>query len=268
MKQPYNESVIRAFNIIEYLADCEDGVGLRTLARDLDIDASTAYRFLASLKELGYVRQDPDNSRYQLTLKFAWLSAKLLDKIQLRNVALPFLEELRAVTNETTHLAVLEDKQIVYVGKLDGHQPMQMRSRIGSRGYLHSTGLGRAILAHLPPPELEALLPRLEMRAMTKNTIIDMDAFHEELKQVREKGYVIDDEENEVGIRCVAAPVFDHLGGVTGAVSLSGWTITMTLDRATQLSADLLKTCAAISREMGYLDASAEVQRTSPNRKT
>lgn len=263
MKQPYNESVIRAFNIIEYLADCEDWVGLRTLARDLDIDASTAYRFLTSLKELGYVRQDPDNSRYQLALKFAWLSAKLLDKVQLRNVALPFLEDLRAVTNETIHLAILEDKQIVYVAKLDAHhQPMQMRSRIGNRGYLHSTGLGRAILAHLPLSELELLLPRLDRPALTKNTITDMEAFREALKQVRERGYVIDDEENEVGIRCVAAPVFDHLGHVAGAVSLSGWTISMTLERATQLSADLLKTCAAISREMGYLNTSTKNNRS------
>lgn len=258
MKQSYNESVIRAFNIIEYLADCEDWVGLRTLARDLNIDASTAYRFLTSLKELGYVRQDPDNSRYQLALKFAWLSAKLLDKVQLRNVALPFLEDLRATTNETTHLAVLEDKQIVYVAKLDSHQPVQMRSRIGNRGYLHSTALGRAILAYLSPSELEILLPHLEMPALTKNTVTDLNAFQEELQRVRARGYVIDDEENEVGIRCVAAPVFDHLGGVAGAVSLSGWTISMSFERATQLSADLLKTCAAISREMGYLNQSTK----------
>lgn len=253
MKQPYNESVVRAFSIIEYMADCEDWVGLRTLAKDLDMDASTIYRFLASLKELGYVRQDPHNSRYQLSLKFAWLSAKLLDKIQLRHIALPFLEDLRTVTNETTHLAILEGREVVYLAKLDTQQPMQMRSRIGKRGYLHSTALGRAMLAHLPDPEQEALLPTLELRALTKNTIADLNTFREELERVRERGYALDNEENEVGIRCVAAPVFDHLGSVAGAVSLSGWTITMTLERAVQLSADLRQACAAISREMGYL---------------
>jgi DNA-binding IclR family transcriptional regulator len=263
MKHSYNESVIRAFNIIEYLANCEDWVGLRTLARDLEMDASTLYRFLASLKELGYVRQDPDNSRYQLTLKFAWLSAKLLDKVQLRNVALPLLENLRATTNETTHLAILEDQQIVYIAKLDTHQPMQMRSRIGNRGYVHSTALGRAMLAHLSVAELESLLPKLELRALTQNTVTDIGAFREELKQVRERGYALDDEQNEVGIRCIAAPVFDHLGAVAGAVSLSGWTITMTLDRLIQLSADLVSACAAISSEMGYLDAAASL--SGPN---
>jgi IclR family KDG regulon transcriptional repressor len=253
VKQTRNESIIRAFSIIEYLAGCEDWVGLRTLARDLGIDASTAYRFLASLKELGYVTQDPDHSRYQLTLKFAWLSAKVLDKVQLRHGALPFLEDLRGITNETTHLAVREGNQIVYIAKLDAQQPMQMRSRIGDRGYLHSTALGRAILAHLPLRDLEALLPRLETPILTKNTITNLDALHDELKRVRERGYAIDNEENEVGIRCVAAPVFDHVGQVAGAVSLSGWTISMTLERVAQLSGVLLNSCGAISRKMGYL---------------
>src|SRR5215207_11515437 len=96
-----NESVVRAFNIIEYLAETPDWVGPRMLARDLDLDPATALRFLNSLKDLGYVRRDPHNARYQLTLKFAWLGAKLLDKLTLRAAALPFLESLSSATNET-----------------------------------------------------------------------------------------------------------------------------------------------------------------------
>jgi DNA-binding IclR family transcriptional regulator len=110
------------------------------------------------------------------------------------------------------------------------------------------------MLAYLPLPELEALLPKLELPALTPNTITNLGIFREELARVRERGYAIDDEQNEMGIRCVAAPVFDHVGHGVGAVSLSGWTLTMTLDRLIQLSTDLLKTCAAISRGMGYLE--------------
>jgi IclR family transcriptional regulator, KDG regulon repressor len=247
-----NESVVRAFNIIEYLAETPGWVGPRMLARDLDLDPATALRFLNSLKDLGYVRRDPQKARYQLTLKFAWLGAKLLDKLTLRAVALPFLETLSSATNETTHLAVLDNLQIVYIAKLDTHQPIQMRSRIGNRGYLHSTALGRAILAHLPPDERSALLPLIERPALTEHTLTELNALTEALRLVRECGYAIDNEENEIGIRCIAAPVFDHLGGVIGAVSLSGWTLTMTEERVERLAADLLKTCEDISREMGF----------------
>jgi IclR family KDG regulon transcriptional repressor len=252
MKQNLNESVLRAFTIIEYLADKDDWVALRTLARDLDLVPSTAYRFLASLKELGYVHQHPDDSRYQLTLKFAWVAAQILERTQLRRIARSTMEQLTSISNETTHLAVMEGLEIVYIDKVDNDQAVKMRSRIGTRGYLHSTAVGKSMLAFLPEAERSKTLEKLQLVPLTKHTIIDPAKFRVNLERIRERGFAVDDEENELGIRCVGVPVFDHAGHIAGAVSISGWTITMTQDRLPQLASLLQNACMKISQELGY----------------
>lgn len=253
MKQSPNSSVVRAFAIIEYLAEHEDWVSLRTLARELNLVPGTAYRFLTTLKELGYVQQHPEDARYQLTLKFAWVASRALDRTQLRRIAHPHMEQLTAVTNETTHLAVIEDSQIVYIDKVDNFQAMKMRSRIGTRGYLHSTAVGKSMLAHLPQKDRDEILSGMQFPSLTKNTITDPSLFHSQLEEVCKRGYAIDDEENEVGIRCIGVPLFDHAGRLAGAVSISGWTITMTPERLPQLATILQDTCRTISNELGYI---------------
>lgn len=247
-----NESVVRAFGIIEYLSEQEEWLSLRTLARELNLDAATAHRFLTSLKDLGYVQQHPDDSRYQLSLKFAWIASRVLERTQLRNIVHPLLEELTSNTNETTHLAVLESNQAVYIDKVDNKQGMQMRSRIGSRVYLHSTSVGRAILAFLPDEERSSILEQLDTPNVTTKTITDLALLRKQMELIQNRGYAVDDEENEVGIRCVGAPLFDHTGCVAGAVSISGWTITMTLKRCALLGRELRETCRNISRQLGY----------------
>lgn len=248
----HNQSVLRAFVIVEYLAASHGWVGLRKLARDLGLGPATASRFLASLKEMGYVKQHPVDARYRLTLKFAWIASLLLEQIQLRGVARPWMERLAASSNEAVHLTVIEDGEVVYVDKVNSKQAVEMRSRTGSRACVHSTAAGRAILAFLPAQEREAMLASLALPAMTKKTITEPDALRGHLERVRRQGYAVDDEENEVGIRCVGAPLFDHTGCVVGAVSISGWTITMTPERIPQLAAELQEACRAISSELGY----------------
>ena len=249
---PRNESVVRAFEIIEYIAQSDDWVSLRTLARDLHLGPATAYRFLATLKELGYMRQHPEDSRYRLSLKFAWLGSRVLEPMQLRSIARPWLERLTATTNETTHLAVLENNQIVYLEKIDNNQAMQMRSRVGSRGYPHSTAVGKALLAFLPDDMREAILPNLPLPSLTRNTITSQSELCQQLEMTCQRGYSVDDEENEIGIRCVGVPVFNHMGRVVAAVSISGWTITVTHDRVPELAALLQDICRNISHELGY----------------
>src|SRR5512138_3592846 len=148
------DSTARLFQIIEFLACSREWVSVRTMARDLKISPASAFRSLNSLKELGYVRQHPQDSKYQLTLKIAWVSAQVLENVQLRQVARPFLQNLTSVTNETTHLAVLEDREFVYIDKVDNTQAMRMRSRVGQRGQLHSTAAGKSMLASLPEEEM------------------------------------------------------------------------------------------------------------------
>ncbi len=246
------DSVCRLFQIIEYLAGRDDWVSLREMARDLHISAASTFRALNSLREIGYVRQRPQDSTYQLTLKIAWLSAQVLEHVQLRQIAHPFLQHLTSVTNETTHLAVLEGTEFVYIDKVDNSQAVRMRSRVGQRGMLHCTAAGKSMLAFLPEPEVEPILKRLRFPALTEHTITDLAAFREQLVRVRRQGYAVDDEENELGIRCIGSPIYDHAGRLSGALSVSGWTITMTRERMPQLAPELVQVCRSISQELGF----------------
>ena len=246
------DAITRLFQIIEFLANSDDWVSLRTIARDLNINTASVFRTLNTLKELGYVRQHPQDSKYQLTLKIAGISAMVLENVQLRQIAHPFLEQLTTITNETTHLAVIDGNEFIYIDKVDNTQAMRMRSRVGQRGLLHSTAVGKSFLAHCPKTELSQILDNIKFQALTKNTIIDKEKFQEHLIQIKQHGYAIDDEENEIGIRCIGAPIYDHAGRLAGALSISGWTISMTLERIPQLAQELISTCQKISNELGF----------------
>jgi IclR family transcriptional regulator, KDG regulon repressor len=246
-----NESIVKVFGIIEYLMRCNEPVGIRKLANDLRMDSATAYRFLQTLKGLGYVRQYQDNHGYQLTLKFSWISSFLLDRVHLGKVAHPYLQHLADLTNETTHLLVLDGDEFVYIDKVDSRQAMQMRSRVGMRGYLYSTAGGKAIMAHLPDKIQEKIIGRLNLIPLTRNTITDIVTLKNQLSLIRSREYAIDDEENEVGIRCIGAPIRNDTG-VIGAISLSGWIITMTPEKLPQLAVEVKAIGLEISKELGY----------------
>jgi len=252
------DTAARLFQVIEFLADRNDWVSVREMARELNISAASAYRTLSNLKELGYVRQQPQDSKYQLTLKIAWLSAQVLEHVQLRQIAHPFLQHLTSVTNETTHLAVLEGTEFVYIDKVDNRQAVRMRSRVGQRGHLHCTAAGKSMLAYVDAGELDGYLDRFHFQPMTENTITDPSEFRNQLAKIRRQGYAIDDEENEVGIRCIGSPIYDHAGRLAGALSISGWTITMTRERMPQLAPELIQACLRISQELGYGGTSKE----------
>lgn len=252
------DSTSRLFQIIEFLACSKDWVSVRTMARELHISAASAYRALNSLKELGYVRQEAQDSKYQLTLKIAGISAQVLENVQLRQIAHPFLQSLTSLTNETTHLAVLEGREFVYIDKVDNTQAMRMRSRLGQRGQLHCTAAGKSMLAFMPEGDMRVLVQHLGFQALTEKTITDPTRLVEHLQKVRKLGYAVDDEENELGIRCIGSPIYDHAGRLAGALSISGWTITMTRDRIPQLAPELMQTCQRISKELGF---SGEIRR-------
>jgi DNA-binding IclR family transcriptional regulator len=246
------DATFRLFQIIEFMACSKDWVSLRTMARELKISAASAYRSLNSLKELGYVRQHPQDSKYQLTLKIAWVSAQVLENVQLRQIAHPFLQSLTSMTNETTHLAVREGQEFVYIDKVDNTQAMRMRSRVGQRGQLHCTAAGKSMLAFMPEHEVRPLMQHLKLQPVTEHTITDPAKFQQHLLQIKRLGYAVDDEENEMGIRCIGSPIYDHAGRLVGALSISGWTITMTRERIPQLAPELMQTCRRISNELGF----------------
>lgn len=248
----YSLSVFKTFEIIELLIQHHGNIGLRELASELDIAPSTAHRFISSLKEIGYIRQDPKTRKYTLSLKFAWLGSKVLENLQVTDLAKPFMEELTERTNETTHLGVIEGLDLIYIAKIKSKQAMNMASRVGQRGNLYSTAMGKVLLAHMPENERLEIINQLDISSQKKKSVKNKDDFIHQLSVVRKDGYAIDNEENETGIRCIGAPIFNHAGEAVAALSLSGWKVSMTDERMSTLPEEIIATTRKISEELGF----------------
>jgi DNA-binding IclR family transcriptional regulator len=246
-----NFSVAKAFAILEYLATVDASKDLGVISSDLGMNKSTVYRFLSTLGSLGYVDQDLETGRYALGAKVVLLASKFLDSLDFREQARPFLEMLVRETRETVHLAILDDFEVVYIDKVDGLQPVKMASKVGHRMPAHSTGLGKALLAFVDEELWSEYVKVKGLTRYTPNTIDTPKGFYEHLRQIKERGFAIDDCENEDGIRCVAVPVRDYTGQVIAAISIAGWSLTMTPDRDEELACLARNTAQALTERLG-----------------
>ncbi len=247
------KSVDRALSIIQFISKEKEGLGVTELSSLLDINKSSVFKLLSTLVKHGFIEQDVETKKYRLGYKYLELSSILLESIDLRSEAKSFLKELEQLTNEVVHLVVYDQGEIVYIEKLEGNETLRTHSKIGRRAPIHCTSVGKVILAHLPEREMLALLDKYGLPQHTEHTIIDRDLFLEELKKVKDRGFAVEMEENEVGISCIAAPIFDHRGMIIAAVSISGPTIRMTNERLDELKQVITKIGEQISRRLGYV---------------
>ncbi len=246
------KSVSRALDIITLVSSKRDGLGVTEIANQMDINKSSVYRILSTMAQYGYIEQDRETGRYKLGYKFLEVSSKLLESIDLRTEAKPYLQELENETNEVIHLVVYDQGEVVYIEKLEGNETLRMHSKVGKRAPMHCTSVGKAILAHLPSSVVLDILERKGMPMHTDKTITNKDNFLAELIQVKQKGYALDLEENEYGIICIAVPIFDHQGKVAAAVSISGPTIRMKDERLDHLQSRMKYIGGQISARLGY----------------
>lgn len=248
------KSVSRALDIITLVSMKKGGLGVTEISKQIDINKSSVYRILSTLVQYGYIEQDSETGRYKLGYKFLEISTKLLESIDIRAEAKPYLQELEKYTNEVIHLVVYDQGEVVYIEKLEGNETLRMHSKVGKRAPMHCTSVGKAILAHLPSPTVVDILDRKGMPMHTETTITDKDTFLQELLKVKQTGYALDLEENEHGITCIAVPIFDHLGKAIAAVSISGPTMRMTSERLEELKPRMLEIGGKISTRLGYVD--------------
>ncbi|MBN6885834.1 IclR family transcriptional regulator, KDG regulon repressor [Cytobacillus horneckiae] len=247
------KSVSRALDIISIVSMKKGGLGVTEIANQIDINKSSVYRILSTLVQYGYVEQDDDTGRYKLGYKLLEISSRLLDSIDLRTEAHPFLRELENATNEVIHLVVYDQDEVVYIEKLDGNEALRMHSKVGKRAPMHCTSVGKAILSQLPVHLVHDILDRKGLPAHTNQTIVDKETLLRELIEVRHKGFALDLQENEYGITCIAVPIFDHQGKVSAAVSISGPTMRMTDERLQELRPLMIQTGQQISARLGYV---------------
>jgi IclR family acetate operon transcriptional repressor len=213
------QSVERALELLEALAEPGEAKGVSELARATGLPVATIHRLLATMVAGGYVRQDTGSHKYTLGSHLIRLGeAAARDFAQF---ARPYLTELMEASGETANLAMFEDGQVAYVAQVASrHHRVRMFTEVGRRVNPHTSGVGKVVLAFCPRPEVEALLARTGLPRRTPRTITDQARFLAELDKVAGQGYAIDSGEEEVGVRCLAVPVFG-VGGSVAAMSVS-----------------------------------------------
>jgi IclR family transcriptional regulator, KDG regulon repressor len=253
------DAAAKALDLLTAFSVREPRLSLADLATRTGIPRPTAFRLLTTLEQAGFVAKV--NGEYQPGIKCFVLGNVVAATLDLREKALPYLERLRDVTGETVHLAVLDQWQVVYLERLQSPQPIGfMRSRIGVLVPAYCTGLGKTLLAHKPPQEVEAWLKTQTLKTMTADTITSPRRLLKELRAIRERGYGLDEQEHEVGVRCIAAPVRNHGGDVVAAISIAGPADRMPTPLVgSAMASSIVAAAHAISIELG---ASSETGRS------
>ncbi|MDR5694519.1 MAG: IclR family transcriptional regulator [Armatimonadota bacterium] len=245
-------SVLKALELLQAFTPDEPEFGVTDLATRLGMHKSTVFRLLMTLEAEKFVQRDHTTGKYRLGIKLFELGSLVQNLLELRKVARPYLEELQERCGETIHLAVLDEGQVLYVDKLESPKPIQMYSRVGRRAPAHCTGLGKVLLAYLPPEEVDAIIARNGLKRYTDKTITDPRKLHDHLALVRQRGYATDIGEHEELIRCASAPIWDHTGKVVAAVSITTIGVRFDPRRMDELVHLVRETTAQISYDLGY----------------
>lgn len=216
------QAVSHALDLLEQFHGEVDELGVTELSKRLKLHKNNVFRLLATLESRGYIEQNRATENYRLGLKSLELGQTFIKQMGLLRQAKPILEKLVGACNETSYVAIFKDGYIVYLDVVETDLTVRVVSRVGSRLPAYCTASGKVHLAHMSDEEVEALLPAKELKAYTPNTVVDRDKLKQELRKVADAGYAIDDEEVDVGVRCIAAPIRDYTRRIVGAVSISG----------------------------------------------
>jgi DNA-binding IclR family transcriptional regulator len=248
------QAVDRTLAILEVLAAHRRPMPLSVLAREVGLNVSTVHRLLHTLMRRSFVQQEADSGRYKLGLKIFELGTAALSSLDVRQAGRPYLEEIVRSCNETANLVVLDQDEAVYVDQVESGRQVKMSARLGGRAPVYCTGAGKAIAAALPPREQEALAERLlPLERRTARTIVDPAELRREFQETRRRGYALDLEEMEEGVRCVAAPVWNSFSRVVAAISVSGPSSRLTDEYLEAKLVPLVRSAALqLSRRLGY----------------
>ena len=235
------QSAERIFQVMEMLAENGE-MGLMEISAALDLHKSTVHRLLMSLVYMGYAKQDETTQKYMLSYKIVNMAGKILDRMDILQVAKPYLERLSDLSGEAVHLVQREGNHILYIYKIEAKVgTIRMVSHVGMIHPMYCSGVGKAIMATLPEREVKQIWNESVIEKKTDKTVTDYDEMQKLLEEVRKNGYALDDEENEKGVRCIAACLHGYQNEVKYAFSISGPTSRMTRERVMELAVDVKK---------------------------
>lgn len=246
-----NHSVAKAFGVLEYFTPSKSEWGVRELAKELGLNKSTTYRLMATLEKLDVLHKDPISEKYSLGLKLFELGNRVNIQSAFVSQTHPELEKVTAEITETVHLGILRDHLVFMVDKIERPMGLKLNSMVGTSSPAYCSGLGKVLLAHLQPKELETALSNIVLQANTTYTITKKNALKKELQQVKEQGYAIDRQELEIGLICVGVPVYNQNNQVVAALSAAGPANRFREEAIDEYVATLQKGARAIQNKIG-----------------
>ena len=255
-----NQSVAKALQIIEIMAQANGPMRLQDISTRLELPASTVIRFLGTLTEFHYVTQSPETLQYSLTMKFCRLGHMVSSQVRIRDVVRPHLVRLTEKYGESASLAVEEERNVLYIDCVDSPDHMlQTLQRIGRVAPMNSTGVGKLLLLNYPGDALDTFISERGLERSTKNSITSRQALVRELKKIAKADSAFDNEEYEIGVRCVAAPLRDYTNQIVAAMSVSGPASRMTERKMERIRKALTAAAKEISSSLGYVETNPSV---------
>lgn len=247
------QSVDRALTLLEIVAVHGD-ISLTELSSIAELNKATVHRLLSTLIYKGYIEQNPKTGYYGVTFKLFQLGNKKIEKMDSLSVARSLISELSNKIEETAHLVVEDNKEVVYIDKFEpSNLVFRMHSRVGSRAPMYCTAVGKVLLSHYSDEDIKNVWNHSDIQPLTPNTITEFSLFMEEIDTIRSQGYGVDKEENELGIFCIAAIFYNYKGEVEGAISISIPT-TRFMSKTPEFYIDKVVECSRkISRLLGYI---------------
>lgn len=258
-KPAYKVQVLdRAINILEFISQQGTGeAGLPELSAAMGLHKTTTHRIAHALESRGLLRRGRDSNRYRLGLRLYDLGCQALDYVNICDEARPLMARVAHEVGETSHLALLDRTEVLYIERVEAQRSFSMGSKLGTRNPVYCTSLGKAILANMPETEADQILSSCRMEARTRNTITNVAALKRELRSIRERGYAIDNEEIEDGIRCIAAPILDGSNRAIAAVSVSGPSSRIAPARFQLIGKAMLTVARELSLRLGHQSPSS-----------
>lgn len=245
------QSIDRAVGIMKLFNEDRRELKLSEISDYLDLNKSTVHGIISTLKYHGLIDQDEETQKYRLGLFNMSLGELVQKSLDIRAITSPIIDVVSQKLNETVHIGTLDEMDVVYIDKKESNQSMRIFTNIGARNPAYCTGVGKAMLAYKDEDLIRKMLPE-KLEALTPKTITDKSRLTNELAKIREQGYSFDDEENNIGLTCVAAPIFDYSRKAKYGISVSGPTIRMTNEKIEEAIEVVKAAAKEISYKLGY----------------
>jgi len=244
-------SLTRALSLMRHLAESSDGMSLTELSEAASLPPSTTHRLLTTLESERFVRPDHQGGLWRIGVAAFFVGtafARSRDKLSLTR---PYLRRLMELSGETANLFVESDGEAICIGQIESRHAMRAITGVGGRVLMHSSGTGKVLMAHMEPTRRQRMLATIALPRETQRTITDRGKLESELNEILNIGYAVDDEEHALGLRCVAAPLFDELGRAVAAISISGPSARIPLDRLPVLGRMVAQAALEATRDYG-----------------